>query len=145
MPSKVSQFLQLPDGPSHDISLGPAEVMEPASKPINMPKPKLGEEEKKQRQKEQMKKWRDEHPDYNKSYRKKYYEENREKILAKRREKRIEQKALVDAARQHQLLTESQAAKKHGVDTTRVRLQEQQKLEKKADDLRRCPAETKRQ
>lgn len=56
----------------------------------------LSLEEKKQRQREQQKKWLAEHPDYNKTYREKYYQENREKILAKRRQKRAEEKKLLE-------------------------------------------------
>jgi hypothetical protein len=56
----------------------------------------LSEAEKDERHRDQMKEWRSKNPDYNKTYRQKYYAEHREEILEKRRQKRVEEKKLLE-------------------------------------------------
>lgn len=51
------------------------------------------------RHKEQMKDWRSKNPEYNRTYRQKYYAEHREEILEKRRQKRLEEKQIIEAFR----------------------------------------------
>lgn len=55
----------------------------------------LSDEEKKERQIKQIEEWRNKNNDYSKEARKKYYAENKEEILAKRRQKRLEEKEII--------------------------------------------------
>lgn len=64
----------------------------------------LSSEEKQSKHKSQMKEWRSKNPEYNRTYRQKYYADHREEILEKRRQKRQEEKRILEAYKQSQVV-----------------------------------------